>query len=198
MTGLSGATILEWEAGHGVGKPVLGASGEMLYSRDGIEELLAFRRSHEDGLGPVSAAPEPRVAEREPPGAPGAPARLLVLLAERDPYAAELTEYFLRTEGYTVATVFSLEDARRQLAQSAPDLAIVELLLEGGAGFSLVQQINAEEHCPVIVLSTLNPGDHPAVTDAAAILPKPVKPLELVSTVRDLLGTSALVRGSEE
>jgi DNA-binding response OmpR family regulator len=120
-----------------------------------------------------------------------------VLLAERDPYAADLTEYFLRTEGYAVATVFSLEEAQRQLEQTVPDLAIVELLLEGGAGFALVEEINASRRCPVIVLSAIDPGDHPAVTDAAVVLPKPVKSLELVSAVRDLLGTSALLRGSD-
>jgi CheY-like chemotaxis protein len=213
MTGLPAETILEWEKRHGVAQPVPGASGEMLYSRDDVEELLAFRRGLDVRAAPAPAArgtretvgaavaePRAKVAASEPgasalPTEP--PAQLLVLLAERDPYAADLTEYFLRTEGYTVATVFSVEDAERQLAQTEPDVAIVELLIEGGAGFSLVEQINASGKCPVIVLSAIDPGDHPAVNDAAVVLPKPVKSLDLVSAVRDLLGTSALVRGSD-
>jgi CheY-like chemotaxis protein len=205
MTGLPAATILEWEARHGVGKPVPGASGEMLYSRDDVEELIAFRRS-QSGATPAPVTLEPTVAT--PAGLPAldpnptarpeeSPARLLVLLAERDPYAADLTEYFLRTEGYTVATVFSVEEAERNLEQADPDLAIVELLLEGGAGFSLVEHISASGKCPVIVLSAIDPGDHPAVSDAAVVLPKPVRSLDLVSAVRDLLGTSALVRNRE-
>ena len=151
----------------------------------------------EPGATPTA---EPDAASATDAGSVGpeaTPARLLVLLAERDPYAADLTEYFLRTEGYAVTTVFSLEEAQRQLEQTGPDLAIVELLLEGGAGFALVEEINASRRCPVIVLSAIDPGDHPAVTDAAVVLPKPVKSLELVSAVRDLLGTSALVRGSD-
>jgi DNA-binding response OmpR family regulator len=90
--------------------------------------------------------------------------------------------------------VFSVEDAQQKFEQVAPDLAIVELLLEGGAGFSLVQQIEASGRCPVIVLSALDPGEHPAISEAAVVLPKPINSLELVSAVRDLLGTSALVR----
>jgi hypothetical protein len=33
-----------------------------------------------------------------------AEARLLILLAERNPYAAEYAEFFLQTEGYDVGT----------------------------------------------------------------------------------------------
>jgi CheY-like chemotaxis protein len=198
MSGLPATTILEWEERHGVGKPVPGASGEMLYSRDDVEELLAFRRGDWVDGGPSAdavAAGAP-VTEDPPAKANDTSAQLLVLLAERDPYAADLTEYFLRTEGYNVATVFSVEDARQHLEQAEPDLAIVELLLDGGSGFSLVEQISAGGKCPVIVLSALDPRDHPAVRDAAVVLPKPVRELELVSAVRDLLGTSALVRST--
>jgi CheY-like chemotaxis protein len=198
MTGLPAGTILEWEDRHGVGKPVPGASGEMLYSRDDVEELLAFRRSQVDGAPVERAAPASPPVEEDTPARPAAtPARLLVLLAERDPYAADLTEYFLRTEGYNVATVFSIEDAQRHLDQAEPDLAIVELLLEGGGGFGLVESISASGKCPVIVLSAIDPGNHPAVSDAAVVLPKPVRSLDLVSAVRDLLGTSALVRSDQ-
>ncbi len=199
MTGLPAATILEWEDRHGVGKPVPGASGEMLYSRDDVEELLAFRRAQSGGAGAWAEPIAPSAsADAEPLAKPGdGPARLLVLLAERDPYAADLTEYFLRTEGYIVATVFSVEDAQQHLEQADPDLAIVELLLEGGAGFSLVEQIGASGKCPVIVLSAIDPGEHPAVRDAAVVLPKPIRSLDLVSAVRDLLGTSALVRHTD-
>jgi CheY-like chemotaxis protein len=199
MTGLTAAKILEWEEDYGVAKPVLGTSGEMLYSRDDVEELLAFGRTQgNDGpaAGPDDLVPAtPAGPQLEPEvQITGAPARLLVLLAERDPYAAELTEYFLRTEGYTVATVFSVEDAQRNLEQAEPDLAIVELLLEGGAGFELAERITTSGRCPLIVLSAIDPKDHPAIRDAAVVLPKPIRSLDLVSAVRDLLGTSALVR----
>ena len=66
----------------------------------------------------------------------GAPERdtggVLILLAERDPYAASYLDYFLRTEGYRV------ELARRggggaAFALLSPQLVIVELLLSGGS-----------------------------------------------------------------
>jgi hypothetical protein len=40
--------------------------------------------------------------------------RLLVLLAERDPVAADLAEFFLRTEGYEVHLALAVGDAEQQ------------------------------------------------------------------------------------
>jgi hypothetical protein len=47
-------------------------------------------------------------------------------------------------------------------------------------------------------MSPLDVNDHPAVAEAAVVLRKPIAPLEMISAVRDLLGTSALVRGAPE
>lgn len=43
-----------------------------------------------------------------------------MLLAERDPFAAELSEYFLRTEGYEVASALDAADAVRKFGELAP------------------------------------------------------------------------------
>jgi DNA-binding response OmpR family regulator len=45
----------------------------------------------------------------------------------------------------------------------------------------------------VLAVSVLQAGDDALVAGADAFLQKPLDPLELVSTVKDLLGTSALV-----
>ena len=49
-----------------------------------------------------------------------------VLVAERDRYAAEFAEFFLRTEGYQVALAFDAAAAEQVLAEQAPQLVVVE------------------------------------------------------------------------
>jgi CheY-like chemotaxis protein len=192
MTGLSAETIVRWQREHGVATPIAGPTGDPLFSRDDVARLLEFART---GVVPrVADAVGAERGDREPAGAP----QLLILLAERDRYAADLTEYFLRTEGYRVQTVFSAEEAEDRFEHEKPDLVIVELLLGGGAGFELARQLAEANGAPVVVISPLDATDHPAVRGAAAVLRKPIAPLEIISTVRDLLGTSALVRGTPE
>ena len=144
MTGVPAATIREWQDRYGQGWGTTGIGGETLYSRDDIEAILAFSR--QQGHEPAGTAEAPSAGPK-----PGA--RLLVLLAERDEYAAELTEYFLRTEGYEVETVFDAEEALRRYEQVEPDLAIVELLIDGGAGFELCRRLRAKGTCPVVAIS---------------------------------------------
>lgn len=193
MTGLPAAAIWRWAdtaAEHAGGED--GAAGgreARLFSRDEVEALITW--AGDEDLGRGRTAPVATEPARETPGSP----RLLILLAERDRYAAELTEYFLRTEGYRVETVFTVDEAVERFDSAQPDLAIVELLLDGGAGFTLARRLADEGRCPVIVVSALDVSAHPEVRGAAAVLTKPLAPLDLVSTVRDLLGTSSLVRG---
>ena len=187
MTGVPAATIRAWQDRFGQSWGTTGIGGETLYSRDDVEAILSFSRQQgHEPAGSADAGPaEPR---------PGA--RLLVLLAERDEYAAELTEYFLRTEGYAVETVFDADEALRRYEQVEPDLAIVELLIDGGAGFELCRRLRAKGTCPVVAISALEAGDLVG-KEVDALIRKPLAPLELISTVRDLLGTSAMLgRGS--
>ena len=57
---------------------------------------------------------------------------MLILLAERDRFAAELCEYFLRTEGYEVCLATNPADAERRVVERQPDLSVVELVMTGG------------------------------------------------------------------
>jgi DNA-binding response OmpR family regulator len=119
--------------------------------------------------------------------------RLLVLLAERDPVAANLAEYFLRTEGYDVHLALAADEAEEQWLESSPQLAIVELMISGGRGADLCRRLKRHEAGAVLAISVLQARDEALAAGADAFLRKPLDPLEFVSTVRDLLGTSALV-----
>jgi DNA-binding response OmpR family regulator len=119
----------------------------------------------------------------------------VVLLAERDRYAAELFEYFLRTEGYDVCSAFDPTLAEELFTQRRPDLSIVELMMTGG-GLALCTRLAHDGSHPVLAMSALDLADEALAAGASAFLAKPVVPLQFVSTVRDLLGLSALTRPS--
>ena len=114
---------------------------------------------------------------------------MLVLVAERDHYAADLSEYFLRTEGYDVRIALDGQEAQR--LQNSADLVILELLLPGGSAIEVVRHQFAAAAVPVLAVSSLAMRDAAVQAGASALLLKPLDPLQLVSTVRDLIGTSA-------
>jgi DNA-binding response OmpR family regulator len=128
---------------------------------------------------------------------PGARTRLLVLLAERDPVAADLAQFFLRTEGFDVHLALAADEAEEQWVESRPQLAIVELMISGGRGVELCRRLKQHEAGAVLAISVLEARDEALAAGADAFLQKPLDPLELVSTVKDLLGASALVARRE-
>jgi DNA-binding transcriptional MerR regulator len=196
MVGVPAATLRNWEERYGLIQPQRSPGGHRLYSRDQVEQIRFLAAQVEQGLQPAEA--HRLLGERLDPQQ-GAPARaseteptLLILLAERDPYAADFVDFFLRTEGYEVAIVFSAEEAERVHEQRSPQLAIVELLISGGAGARLCRRLkerNGATAC--IAISSLDAREQALEAGADAFLQKPLDPLRLVSTAKDLLGTSA-------
>lgn len=178
-------------------RPQRSAGGQRLYSRADVERLRFVARLVADGVSPNAA--HERLHEhlaqgralvsedREPP-----PLQLLVMVAERDRLAADLAEFFLHTEGYEVMTAFDAGEALARYEQLRPRLAIVDLLISTGAGLALCESLKDRGLPTLLALSTLETREQAIDAGADAFLLKPVDPLQLVSTVKDLLGTSAL------
>jgi DNA-binding response OmpR family regulator len=93
--------------------------------------------------------------------------------------------------------LFDAAEAASSSKDATPDLALVELLISGGGGTELCRQLT-ERRARVLATSVLDLREEALATGADAFLPKPFEPLQLVSTVRDLLGASALVRPTPE
>ena len=200
MLEIPAATIRNWEERYGSIVPERSAGGHRLYSRDHVEQLRFVAAEVSRGL---SAADAHRLlAERSAGGqtgtddGPSAGPRLLVLLAERDPVAADLAQFFLRTEGYEVSLALTVGDAEQLWLESRPQLAIVELMISGGEGSQLCRRLKQHDAGAVLAISVLQARDEALAAGADAFLQKPLDPLELVSTVKDLLGASALVTRS--
>ena len=197
------ATIRNWEERYAAIVPERSPGGHRLYSRDQSSSCASSRRRSRAGL---SAADAHRLLAEHSAGGqplssdgPGAGTRLLVLLAERDPVAADLAQFFLRTEGYDVQLALAVDEAEERWLESRPQLAIVELMISGGRGAELCRRLKQHEAGAVLAISVLEARDEALAAGADAFLQKPLDPLELVSTVKDLLGASALVarRGQE-
>ena len=178
--------------------PERSPGGHRLYSRDQVDQLRFVKVQLAQGMAPADA--HRLLAERLAAGwlsfdePEAGKTRLLILLAERDPYAAELAEYFLRTEGYEVAAALDATDATQKVEELTPSMTVIDLLISGGNGLELCRQLQRSD-TPILAISTLDSSDA-LEAGADAFLQKPLDPLQLVSAVKDLLGASAFLRGT--
>jgi DNA-binding transcriptional MerR regulator len=195
MVGLPVATIRTWEDRYELVVPDRNASGHRLYSRAQVEQLRFIKTRMAQGL--TAADAHRLLAEQIGDGLPitaqAGRARLLILLVEPDPYAAEYQEYFLKTEGFEVEMALDEEAARRSFEEKSPSLAVIELLVSGGSGLSLCHYVKERGSVPVVAVSVLECRDQAIEAGADAFLLKPLDPLQFVSTVRDLLGSSSFL-----
>jgi DNA-binding transcriptional MerR regulator len=192
MLGIPAQTLRAWEERYTQIVPSRSPGGQRLYSRDQVAQLRFVREQIESGMQPADA--HRLLAERdfERPAAPqGGEPGYSILLAERDPYAADFVEYFLRTEGYTSRVVLDASQAEEILDNDQPHLLVVDLMISGGAGLALVSTARKRTAIPILAVSALDSRDDALESGADAFLKKPLEPLQFLSTVRDLLGTSA-------
>jgi DNA-binding transcriptional MerR regulator len=198
LLGVPTQTLRTWQERYGVVVPERSAGGHRLYSRDQLELLRFLADQVAAGLSPGDAhrllseqvAAGVRLPSTDKPGA----STLLILLAEHDPYAADFAEYFLRTEGYDVESVKGADDVLAKVAEVPADLVVVDMLISGGQGRSLCVQLRERTDVPILAISILELRDDALEAGASAFLQKPIEPLQLVSTVQDLLGRSAFIR----
>ena len=188
-------TLRSWEERYGLVRPERSAGGQRLYSRDDVERLRFVREQVQAGMQPADAHRllEDQYAAQNPPIAPQG-RRLLIMLAERDPYAAELAEYFLRTEGYDVRLSFDVIEAEEVFQAATPDLIVIDWLISGGVGADLCRDLRSRTGTPILVISSIDTSTAAVSAGADAFLRKPLDGLQFVSTVRDLLGDSAFAR----
>lgn len=194
MVRVPSATLRTWEERYGVVQPVRSAGGHRLYSRQDVERLRFVADRVREGISPGDAHRLlSDTSGNLPLAASEAGTRIVILLAERDPYAAEFAEFFLKTEGFEVVLALDATDAVGALAEERPQLAVIDLLISGGAGLELCRRVHSRG-IPVLAVSSVATRDAALEAGAAAFLQKPLEPLQLVSTVKDLLGMSSYLR----
>src|SRR3954451_6731381 len=184
------ATIRNWEERYAAVVPERSAGGQRLYSREQVHQLRFVASEVARGL---SAADAHRLLSEREAGGPASSderadrTRPLVLVAERDPVAAEPLRSVLRSEGFEVEPVFSASVAEALWLERRPQLAIVELMISGGQGTDLCRRLKRHHVGAVLASSALEARDEALAAGADAFLQKPVDPVELMSTVKELL-----------
>ncbi len=191
-------TLRTWEERYRLVIAVRSSGGQRRYTRAQLAQLSFVAEQIDQGFSPGDA--HRLLAEQIDRGgdlvvaSPGEEQTgILILIAERDRFSASLEDYLLRTEGFRVEIASSVEEAQRKFDELMPQIVVVELLLSGGVGGRLVQRLT-EAGATVIAVSPLAASEVAAELGACAFLQKPIDPLVFASTVRDLLGTSAISR----
>ena len=197
MLGTPAATIRNWEDRYGKVVPHRSSGGHRLYSRDQVDQLRFVAEQIERGL---SAADAHRLlAEQSVSHRPLAdqsstrPGGVLVLLAERDPLAAEPEVLGLNAAGYEVQLALTASEAEELWRGRRPRLGIVELMISGGQGADLCRRLKQQDGGALLAISTLEAEDEALAAGADVFLQKPFDPLELISAVKELLGDDTSV-----
>lgn len=111
--------------------------------------------------------------------------RILIVDDERE--IADLVELYLQNENYTVFKCYTANEALACIDETNPDLAILDVMLPDGNGFSICQKIRENHTYPVIML-TAKEQETDQITGltlgADDYITKPFRPLELVARVK--------------
>ena len=113
-----------------------------------------------------------------------------ILLVEDDPRLAQLTKDFLEQNGYEVLHLASGEGLQACVADSPPDLVILDIMLPGKDGFTLCREIRPHYQGPILMM-TAKSSDFDQVLGleigADDYVIKPVEPRVLLARVTALL-----------
>jgi two-component system, OmpR family, phosphate regulon response regulator PhoB len=198
MVGVPVSTLRTWEERYGLVIAVRSSGGQRRYTRIQLAQLAFVVEQIDQGFSPgdahrLLAEQIDRGGEMVVAGTGEEQTGILILIAERDRFSASLEDYLLRTEGFRVEIASSAEEAEQKFDELMPQIVVVELLLSGGLGGRLIERLT-EAGATVIAVSPLAAPEMAAEFGASAFLQKPIDPLVFASTVRDLLGTSAISR----
>ena len=121
-------------------------------------------------------------------------AGLHVLIAEDEPHIVESLSFILSREGFVVTCAEDGEAAFRQIAETAPDLMILDVMLPKMNGFDVLRHVRAHpsfSDLPAIMLTAKGQSqDRRTAEDigADAFITKPFSNKDVVAHVRRLVG----------
>jgi DNA-binding NtrC family response regulator len=120
-----------------------------------------------------------------------------ILIVDDDKNFIKLLEHNLKKEGYVVDAAFSGEEALLKLNLNMPDLIITDLKMPGVSGMEILRKVKEiDKGLPVIMIT--GQGDTETAVEAMKLgaydfITKPLKPNELIVTVRNALNSRVLI-----
>ncbi|MFT8244390.1 response regulator [Roseomonas sp. BN140053] len=118
-----------------------------------------------------------------------------LLVVDDDPRLRSLLQRFLSEQGFRVSAAGDAPAARQALGSMAFDLLVLDVMMPGESGLSLVESLRREgQEVPVLMLTAAgSPDDRVAGFEHGAddYLAKPFDPRELAQRVRAILRRAA-------
>jgi DNA-binding response OmpR family regulator len=81
------------------------------------------------------------------------PTKKKILLVDDEPAILKILAIKLKISGYEVVCASSGEEALRQVRESSPDLALLDVILPGVDGLQVLSEIRSFSKLPVIIFS---------------------------------------------
>ena len=124
-----------------------------------------------------------------------------IFLVEDDQVIAKNLIILLQAEGFVVTHAANMNDAFAKVRENKFDLALVDVSLPDGNGFTVCTEIKALQEIPVIFL-TASADESSVVTGltmgADDYITKPFRPRELVARIKNALRKSGQVQNTFE
>ncbi|HCM87236.1 MULTISPECIES: response regulator transcription factor [Enterococcus] len=124
-----------------------------------------------------------------------------IFLVEDDQVIAKNLIILLQAEGFVVTHAANMNDAFAKVRENKFDLALVDVSLPDGNGFTVCTEIKALQEIPVIFL-TASADESSVVTGltmgADDYITKPFRPRELVARIKNALRKSGQVQNAFE
>ncbi len=117
-----------------------------------------------------------------------------IVMIDDDPEICALVADFLGGQGFRVATAGDGDGLRRLLAEDPADLVILDLMLPGEDGLTLLRHLRATSRLPVIMLTAMGSETDRVVgleMGADDYLAKPFGTRELLARIRAVLRRAA-------
>jgi len=116
-----------------------------------------------------------------------------VLLIEDDPSAQEIFSEVLGFHGIDLRTVTTQAEAVQAIAQQKPDIVIIDLMLPGADGQTILRTIRPQlPDRPIIATSSYYTSDLRLTISSLGFndfLPKPIDPSTLVPYLKEIVDT---------
>lgn len=113
-----------------------------------------------------------------------------ILVVDDDQRIRDNLKRHLAYDGYQVDTAADANEAFRQIAESPPDLVVLDVMLPGMSGLEICRRIRQVDDVPILMLTAKDTlEDKVGGLDSGAddYLVKPFQPEELLARVRALL-----------
>jgi DNA-binding response OmpR family regulator len=124
-----------------------------------------------------------------------------ILVVDDDPKLRDLLAQYLGREGFRVRTANDGNAMDQLIAESSPDLLVLDLMLPGEDGLSIARRLRSGTDIPVIILSARGDEVDRIVgleVGADDYLAKPFSPRELLARIRAVLRRQRVPAVSDE